>query len=191
MPFYPGRWFSHVYCTYPPTKKKSSPFKRPFEIDKEFFFYLVLCTCSFLFISQSAKNHSGSNICVTSRRSATSSTGNSYRLSSGTSVDGWHIDLFVNRDENAKRIDDFLMPHTHSKQSFYYFSQALPLANVFSSGAHHLPSMGGDSQNFQITSDLYHRASESLKYQTLSLVWHLNYTHATTERGLSGRRGCR
>ena len=54
------------------------------------------------------------------------------------------------------------MPHTHSKQSFT-ISQALSLANVFGSGAHHLPSAKDDSQNFQITSDLYRdsRATES------------------------------
>ena len=73
----------------PPPKKKVPHSKDPLRLIKSFFLYLVLCTCSFLFISQSAKNRSGSNICVTSsRRSATSSRGNSYDLSSRTPVDG-------------------------------------------------------------------------------------------------------
>ena len=141
-------------------QKKKIPIQKPLRLIRDS--DLVLCTSSFVFILiQSTKTCSGCNICVTaSKRVATSSWGNSYGLSSRTSVDGRDTDLFVNCNENAKPIDG-----TIPSNIFWFATYRIQISFISQAhrcfGDHYQLSAKDDSQNFQITSDLYRRATDS------------------------------
>ena len=148
-----------LLCVSCMSKKKNIPHSKTLEIDKGS--DLVLCISSFVFTQNITTTRSDCNICPTTP---------GHGLSCRAQVGGWDTDPFVDCSENAKPIHD-----TIASNSILWFANATyrelipfkhllfpkPIANIFCLGDHHQPSAKDDSQNFQLTSDLYRRATES------------------------------